>query len=150
MGNQLFDRCVSSAFLIIGLLFIIGSFQISTSTYGSNVGPGIFPLGLGMILTMLSISLWYQTFSYKQQSKEKKQKNYKKLILTVVALCFYISLFELLGYVISTFLFLLATFQIMEHSKLIVSVIISALFSLGVYYFYVVILQGSLPPFPQW
>lgn len=150
MGNKVFDRCAGGAFLVVGLLFVRGSFKISESAYGSQVGPSTFPLGLGIILTFLSIGLLYQTFAYGAQAKAKQQKDYKKLSLILLALCLYIALFETLGYVISTFLFLLAAFQIMDRSKLLLSVVISAFFSAGVYYFYVVTLQGSLPSFPQW
>lgn len=148
MGSKVFDRCAGGAFLAIGVLTIIGSFSIAGSVYGSKVGPNIFPLGLGMIITFLSICLLYQTFRYGQQTKKQTDKDYKRLALALLAMCLYIALFETLGYIISTFLFLLAAFQIMERSRLLVSVAIAFGFSIGVYYFYVVTLQGSLPPFP--
>ena len=49
---------------------------------------------------------------------------------------------------ITTFLFLCISFQIIERSKLIYSIFIAAGFSLGVYYVFTGLLGGSLPSFP--
>jgi putative tricarboxylic transport membrane protein len=38
----------------------------------------------------------------------------------------------------------------MERKRLLVSLVISALFSCSVYYVYVVVFQGTLPPLPDW
>ncbi|WP_040293222.1 tripartite tricarboxylate transporter TctB family protein [Acetonema longum] len=150
MGKKMFDRLAGGAFLLVGLLAVAGSFQIADSAYGSKVGPSIFPLGLGAIITFLSLGLIYQTCQYKQDTKAKADRDYKRLGLMLLALCLYIALFETLGYIVSTFLFLLAAFQIMERSKLWFSAGIAAFFSVGAYYLYVVMLHGSLPPFPYW
>jgi putative tricarboxylic transport membrane protein len=57
---------------------------------------------------------------------------------------------EDVGYVIGTFVFLLFSFQVIERGKWLISVIVSAAFSYGVYYLFVKILEGSLPGFPSW
>ena len=43
--SKTFDRYAGIIFFIIGALFIIESRKISASSYGSNVGPDIFPIG---------------------------------------------------------------------------------------------------------
>ena len=62
----------------------------------------------------------------------------------------YILLFEPLGYVISTFLYLVFVFLVMERKKPLFALLIAAFFSAAVYIAYVVVLQGTLPPFPEW
>ncbi|WP_066064470.1 tripartite tricarboxylate transporter TctB family protein [Neobacillus soli] len=144
-----FDRIASVMFLTIGVLFIIGSKNLSSSSYGSVVGPDIFPLILGGALVLLSIRLFYETFNAKSEgSKEKLQ--YKPFLIIFTATLVYILTLETVGYVITTFLFLFVCFQTMERSKWINSLIISASFSGLVYFLFVEVLKGTLPGWPIW
>jgi putative tricarboxylic transport membrane protein len=145
-----FDRFTSLAFLIIGIGFIYQSINISKSAYGSNVGPNIFPMGLGLILVLLSLRLLYETFQYKQGDKAKESLDYKRFGIILISAILYALFLENVGYVISTFLFLLIGFQTMEKGKWVSSLLISAVFSFGIYYVYVDILSGTLPGFPTW
>lgn len=146
--NKKFDRIAGIAFLLVGILFLVESQKISESAYGSSVGPKIFPMWLGIILIALSLRLIYETFKYKSEGSKKEQLQYKKFLIIFVSAVLYAFFLEKIGYVVSTFLFLLIAFQTMERGKIIYSVIISAFFSFGVYYFFSELLGGSLPGFP--
>ena len=150
MQNRVFDRYVSIVLIATGTFFIVESLQISQSTYGSSVGPNIFPTVLGAALVLLSFLLFFQTLKSKEHNEEKEERDYKKFLLTLAMAIFYAMTIEWLGYVISTFVFLLAGFQIMQRGKLLYSIVISALFSAVVYYVYVEVLQGTLQGFPSW
>jgi putative tricarboxylic transport membrane protein len=145
-----FDYIASVLFLAVGVLFIIGSRQLESSSYGSAVGPDIFPLILGGALILLSIRLFYETFITKNQQEPKEKLQYKPFLIIFAATLFYILTLETIGYVITTFLFLFVCFQTMERSKVILSLIISACFSGLVYFLYVEILKGTLPDWPIW
>lgn len=147
--SKTFDRYASIAFLLIGLLFVIESMKIASSAYGSTVGPKIFPLGLGFILILLSLRLLYETFKYKKEAASSEKLQYKKFLIILVSAALYAFLLEKLGYVISTFLFLLIAFQTMERGRIVPTLIIAAVFSFGVYYFFAEFLGGSLPGFPR-
>jgi putative tricarboxylic transport membrane protein len=148
--NKTFDRYASLVFFALGIAFAAGSMGISTSTYGSNVGPNIFPLGLGVILVLLSLRLFYETFHYKQEQQDGKKLDYKRFLVMLLSGVLYALFLEEVGYVISTFLFLLIAFQTMEKGKWLNSLLISAAFSIGVYVLYVEVLEGTLPGFPAW
>lgn len=143
-----FDRVAGIAFLLVGLLFFIESQKISDSAYGSSVGPKIFPMGLGLILIALSIRLLYETFKYKTEEMAKEKLEYKKFFIIFGSALLYAFFLEKIGYVVSTFLFLLIAFQTLERGKIIYSIIISTAFSVGVYYLFSELLGGSLPGFP--
>jgi putative tricarboxylic transport membrane protein len=149
MGIQ-FDRIASVLFLAIGVLFIIGSQHLANSSYGSAVGPDIFPLFLGIVLVFLSVRLFYESFLRKNQQDSKEKLLYKPFLIIFTATLFYILTLETIGYVITTFLFLFVCFQTMERSKWVASFMISACFSGLVYFFYVQILKGTLPGWPIW
>lgn len=148
--NKTFDKYSSIIYLVVGSAFMLLSQNISTSAYGSDVGPNIFPFGLGLILVLLSLRLLYETFRYPEAAKEKTSLDYKKFGILFLSAVLYAYFLEATGYVIGTFLFLLIGFQTMEKGKWLLSIAISALLSIGVYYVFVEILQGSLPGFPVW
>jgi len=148
--NRTFDRYASIIFMIIGVLFVIGSRTISKTAYGSKVGPDIFPLGLGIILVLLSIRLFYETLRYSKAEGKKESLDYKRFFIILGAALLYALLLETIGYVITTFLFLLVGFQTMERGKWVPSILIALLFSFGVYYLYVGVLEGTLPGYPIW
>jgi putative tricarboxylic transport membrane protein len=145
-----FDRIAAVLFLTVGILFIIGSNHISSSSYGSVVGPNIFPLFLGIILALLAIRLFYETFSGLKQEEKKEELQYKPFLIIFVATLLYVLTLETIGYVITTFIFLFVCFQTMERTKWKSSLIIAAGFSGVVYYLFVYVLKGTLPGWPIW
>ncbi|MEW9700500.1 tripartite tricarboxylate transporter TctB family protein [Paenibacillus sp. SI8] len=148
--NTTFDRYAGIAFFAIGIAFVVGSRSISTSAYGSNVGANIFPMILGSFLALMSIRLIYDSFRKKQTEKSKEKLDYKRFGIIFISAVLYAYFLEDIGFVISTFLFLMIGFQTMERGRVWVSLLIAAGFSYGVYYLYVNLLDGSLPGFPAW
>ncbi|WP_248928126.1 tripartite tricarboxylate transporter TctB family protein [Paenibacillus hamazuiensis] len=148
--NKTFDRYAGIVFLAIGLLFVFGSRSISTSAYGSNVGANIFPFILGIFLALMSVRLIYETFRGPKGEKRKENLDYKRFGIIFVSAVLYAYFLEDVGFVISTFLFLLIGFQTMQRGGLWKSILISAAFSYGVYFLYVNVLEGTLPGFPTW
>ncbi|MET3318732.1 UNVERIFIED_ORG: putative tricarboxylic transport membrane protein [Peribacillus simplex] len=145
-----FDRFAAVAFLAVGVLFMLGSRNLSSSSYGSSVGPDIFPFVLGLVLAALSIRLFYEAYRSKRQESSKEKLEYKPFIIILLSTLFYILTLETIGYVITTFLFLFVCFQTMERSKWVTSLIISAGFSGIVYFLFVNVLKGTLPGWPIW
>lgn len=155
--NHTFDKVFSIILLTLSILFVFQATQISDSAYGSTVGPKIFPLCLGIILGLLSLQLFYE--SWKNAVKKRitggpttsskiSSTELKKFLIILGSALAYVFFLEKIGYMITTFLFLCISFQMMERSKLIYSIIIAAGFSLGVYYVFTGLLGGSLPSFP--
>ncbi|MBK5461392.1 tripartite tricarboxylate transporter TctB family protein [Peribacillus sp. TH27] len=145
-----FDRFAAVAFLAVGVLFMIGSRNLSSSSYGSSVGPDIFPFVLGLVLAALSIRLFYEAYQSKRQESSKEKLEYKPFIIILLSTLIYILTLETFGYVITTFLFLFVCFQTMERSKWVTALIISAGFSGIVYFLFVNVLKGTLPGWPIW
>jgi len=145
-----FDRIASVLFFAVGILFMVGSKHLSSSSYGSAVGPDIFPFFLGIILVLLSIRLFYESFITINQQRSNEKLQYKPFLIIFAATLVYILTLETIGYVITTFLFLFVCFQTMERSKVFTSILISACFSGLVYFLYVEVLKGTLPGWPIW
>jgi putative tricarboxylic transport membrane protein len=150
--NKTFDRYAGIVFLALGAFFIMESRRISESAYGSSVGPDVAPFILGIFLAFMSAKLIYETFQYKKAEggAEKEKLDYKRFLVIFVSAVLYGLLLESLGFVISTFLFLMIGFQTMQRGRWVVSIAISGIFSYGVYYLFVNIMNGTLPGFPSW
>lgn len=146
--SRTFDRFSSLFFLLMGIFFILESRHFASATYGSEVGPNLFPTGLGILLILLSIRLFYETFRYSAENKAKSKLDWKRFGIIFAAALGYALTLEWIGYILSTFLFLLIGFQTMEKGKWLHSILIAALFSGGIYYLYAKVLQGTLPAFP--
>jgi putative tricarboxylic transport membrane protein len=108
--SKTFDRYASFVFFALGAAFVTESMRISTSAYGSNVGPNIFPMGLGIVLLLLSLRLFYETFRYSGSKDKKPTLNYKNFLIILGTTFLYALFMEQIGYVISTFLFLIIGF----------------------------------------
>ncbi|MCM3719365.1 tripartite tricarboxylate transporter TctB family protein [Fictibacillus phosphorivorans] len=146
-----FDRYASVIFAIIGAAFLLESRHIATSAYGSEVGPNVFPFLLGLILILLSVKLFLESFkSITTKNKNKEKLMFKRFLIILTASILYAAVLEIIGYLISTFLFLFISFQTMEKSGWIKNLCIAAAFSFCVYYLFVVVLKGSLPGLPIW
>lgn len=147
--NKRFDILAGGAFLAIGAFFVTASRGITKSSYGSNVGPAVFPTILGSLLILLSLMVIYKALASGKATKGGSVRDYGRLAVLVLATVVYILLFKPLGYMISTFLYLSFVFQFMERKRLLSSLLVSAGFSVAVYAAYVGLFQGNLPPFPE-
>jgi len=149
--NKSFSRIAGVGLFILGAAFVAESGRISESAYGSNVGPNLFPMGLGIVLMLLCIRLFYETFRYPTEEGDASPKlDYKRFFIILGAALLYALLLQQLGYLITTFAFLAVSFQAMEKGKLWKSFVIAAAFTLGVYFLFVGVLEGSLPGLPIW
>jgi putative tricarboxylic transport membrane protein len=148
--SKTFDRYAGILFLAVAAFFIIESQKISSSSYGSTVGPNIFPFGLGILLGILSIRLIYETFKYQKEEQEKESLDYKRFVIILVTAILYCFFLEDVGYTITTFLFLLIGFQTLKKGKIISSLVISASFSIGVFYIFDTLLKVNLPSSSSW
>lgn len=146
-----FDRVASIVFLALGIAILAYSYTLPSQSYGTTIGAAAMPRLLGVLMILLSIVNVYNSWKKPVSQKKKENKealNYKVFLPYLAALIVYSLLIELLGYVISTFLFLVFCFQLMKRGHIIKSVIIASVFSLGVYVVYVYVAGGTLPSMP--
>ena len=105
---------------------------------------------MAIVLAILSLINFYQTFRVKNSNGTKEKLQYKRFLILVGTSILYCLLLEPIGYVISTFLFLTLAFQVMEKGKIMYSFIFSAVISMGIYFLYVDVMKGTLPGLPEW
>jgi putative tricarboxylic transport membrane protein len=151
MRTGSFDRYASVIFALIGAAFLFESRNIAKSAYGSEVGPNVFPFLLGLILILLSVKLFLESFkSVQNKNNDREKLMVKRFLIILIASILYAAFLETIGYLISTFVFLFVSFQMMEKGGWVKNALIAGAFSFCVYYLFVVVLKGSLPGLPIW
>ena len=148
--SRRFDLGAALVFFIIGTAFMLGARQLSGAVYGSSISSGTFPQVFGWLLMGLSALSVFETLKKAKVEAAEAEPLFLKRFSTIAVACLgYVVLLEPLGYVISTFIFLLVSFQAMHKGDLWKSVVIAAGFSLGIVILFVYILKGSLPAWPS-
>ena len=152
-----FDFLSGGISVILGLIYGLLSYNLKRSPMGDPMAPSIFPLILagGMVvfgaLLMIKSDMASTKLAF-AKIKEKTTANdilsRKMIVLTVVAATVYALIFDHLGYVISTFLFISFIMTVLDRKKIVINLIISAIFSVVVYYIFFYLLGISLPMTP--
>jgi putative tricarboxylic transport membrane protein len=142
-------------FLLIGLIYTIMALQLADASIGRPHTPKIFPTALGVLLIGLSVALLVKDMRQKADPEQTPAKtrfdveNMKQIGLTAVIAFLYAILFNRVGYVLATILFLegiLAVFNGVARWKQ--NTIVAVVFSLVVYGLFFKLLNVYLPPFP--
>jgi len=142
-----FDRYASILFIALGVALFFYSQTLTSSFTGTSIGPKELPLFLAVALVITAVINLVAALRVKSPGGKKGLDTWKFLIM-VGLLLLYVFLLEPLGYVISTFLFLMAAFQTMERGGYLKSALIAGAFSGGIYLLYVKVALGVLPGLP--
>jgi len=135
----------------LGVTYSIQAYMLPLATVGSPTAPKVFPLILGIAMTLLGLNMTIQEIKKGglRQEKASKDENVKAIIYTSLICLLYAIIYNKLGYVISTFIFLeliLALFNGKEKWK--VNTIVSLAFSIVVYLIFTKLFGVMLPYMP--
>ena len=125
--------------IAVGLTYMIMAFNFPDATIGRPMEPKIFPIMLGIVLTILGLALLIEELIKNSKNKDANKEtiklsfgnNGKKIAITVINAIAYALLFNILGYVLSTIIFLeveLLIFGGLKSWK--ISTIVSVIFSI--------------------
>lgn len=151
--SRRFDFIASIIFALIGVFFVTASTQLTTNVIGGSVTPATFPKLFGSLLVGLSVLLLFETFKKKhiesQEADGEEHTYYRRFFIILAAMAAYILLIEPLGFVISTFLFLVLAFQTMERGQLLKSILIAAGICLVIHFVFIELLEASVKSWPS-
>lgn len=143
------DLVSSLVLFAVGLGFIVGGVKYGIGPLNSP-DAGFFPIVLGAGLSLLSTALFVKTLLGKKQPQQKqrfwiKAGSWRKILLSMLALVFYLLSLDHLGYIITTFLFVFFLLKWVSAKKWMPSVITAFILSLGSYVLFKTGLGVSLP-----
>ncbi|ASJ21789.1 tripartite tricarboxylate transporter TctB family protein [Brachyspira hampsonii] len=141
--------------IAVGVVYTIMTFQLPDASIGRAAEPKIFPAILGIAFTLLGLILLIDD-TIKNSKKDKKEKvqfsfgdNGKKILITIVNAVLYAVLFNVIGYVFATIIFLEIELLIFGGIKAWkVSTIVAVLFSIIAFLIFNVFLGIYLPRSP--
>ncbi|WP_165311642.1 tripartite tricarboxylate transporter TctB family protein [Vibrio ziniensis] len=140
-----------------GVIYGYMSYSMPKAAFGNPMDPIYFPLGISVISVLIGVLILVKSnFSASVQAyknlineDETKKNDRRRILYTCILSVGYALVFEHLGYVISTFLFMVVMMTITSgFASWKKSAIVSLLFSLGVYFIFNTLLSISLPPLP--
>lgn len=140
--------------LAIGLVYTAMAFMLPEASLGRPGEPRFFPLALGFLMIILAGSLLAEELKKKKAGENNPEdftlsSNLKKIGLTCLFSILYAILFDKLGYVISTVLFLESELILFNGLKKWKSnTIVSLVFSLFIYILFSKLLGVFLPMTP--
>ncbi len=119
MNSKQKDIIISIVFLLFGIGLYVASLSV-TSLIQNDVGPAFMPKIVAAAIIILAATKLI--FALKNNSKSyvtKKEVDEDKKggMLTIAALLLYVTLFDVLGFIVSTVLYLFAQFMILSNKN---------------------------------
>jgi putative tricarboxylic transport membrane protein len=148
------DKVILGITLVLTAVYFYATSQIPTLEIGDPLGPKAFPrlLGIGMLITaaMLFGEIWRErktaTAATSAPSEPPEGRGHYVVVAAVVAATFvYFLVFEKLGYIISTTIFLIGLTAYFNRGKWKANVLTAVLYSIGSYIMFVKLLGTTLP-----
>jgi putative tricarboxylic transport membrane protein len=141
------NQRISIVLLVLAIVYLILAFQLPSFAY-TNIDADVVPKGLGFLLVALSIGLFFAKDSETEEQKARRNIPKKDIgaLLAVFAFVFlYIFFLELLGFVVTTAIFIFGCSWFLGYKKHVVSALVSVLFPLVMYLLFTSFLQINLP-----
>lgn len=137
--------------LVLGVCFCIGSIKFRLGNF-EKPGPGFMPFISGALLGLfgliLMVSSIVQRLRVEEEQDDKEawvKENRKKVVLILIALFGYGFLLELLGFLVTTFIFLFFLFKLTEPKRWAMPLVISGITVILSYLFFAIWLKSSFP-----
>lgn len=141
------NRKLGLLIFIVAAVYLYLSFQLPNYEY-APIDADVIPKGLGILLLVLSVFLFFSRVVETEAEKEKRNIPKKELgvIAAVFAMIFvYILLFETIGFIITTSLFIFFCSWFLGYRAWKTNILVSLLFPIVMYAIFVFALGIVLP-----
>jgi putative tricarboxylic transport membrane protein len=146
------DWVIFACTIILAALYFYATAQIPSLEIGDPLGPKAFPRLLGIGLLIMAGLLLMEILQAKKEQQphktavEEKEDRRHLLVISaaVVWTAVYFAVFETLGYVIATTIYLLALMAYFNRGKWLTNGLVSVLFCVGSYWLFNKVLGVTL------
>lgn len=138
---------VGIAGLILGIAYTVQSLQLPKASIGNPWAPIYFPLSLGIFMTVLSVALLIINIPTRKVFKKPDIPVPWLLIIgTLIIGVGYALLFDRIGFIPSTIIFVVALLFLVGGTKgWLLNIVLAIALTLGIWYSFEKILYISLP-----
>ncbi|WP_243388170.1 tripartite tricarboxylate transporter TctB family protein [Bacillus kexueae] len=144
MNLRTTNRKISILLILFSTLYLTLSFQLPKFPY-AIVDSDILPKGLGFLLLVLSIGLFFDKNEKKKEGKQAAKKEKTLLVGIVGMILLYIFLLEIVGFVLTTVAFLFAMTRLLGYENWKVNGLVALSFSFVIYLSFNYLLNIYLP-----
>jgi len=130
------------ATLLLGIVFLYNSYELTLGRF-SKPGPGLWPFILSALMIGLSILLLISTYKINDYEKFSAKAKYPAYSCIVIAA--YISLFDVLGAIISSLLLLIFWIRFLGKESWYLSIVVASGITALIYLLFIVGLDLPLP-----
>lgn len=109
----------------------------------NGLGAGFFPKAVCIVLGILSLIMFIKSF--KNNSNYKFCKDNKNTFIVMGLCIIYLFLMQRIGYLLSTIIFSLGVINVLDRKKIIINIMFSVIFTIGIYYLFSKVFNVSLP-----
>lgn len=146
------DRVIFVCTLILAAVYFYATAQIPSLEIGDPLGPKAFPrmLGIGLLVTagMLLLEMWKAKKAGEPKDEGAEPHDYHHYLIVgavVIWTSLYFAVFEWLGYILSTAVYLIVLTAYFNRGKWTANVLTSVLFGIGGYVMFSKLLDVNLP-----
>lgn len=152
---MLADRIIFVCIIVFAGVYFYATAQIPSLEIGDPLGPKAFPrlLGIGLLITagMLFIEMMKARRMTAEMESDKEAEaaefgHVKVIVGVVIWTALYYAVFEHLGFIIATAVFLLGLTSYFHRGHWLTNVLTSVLFAVGAYALFVKALGVTLAP----
>lgn len=151
-----FNAITGIVVILFGIIYTIMSYFLPKAAIGNEMDPLYFPLGLGILLTLIGFILFLKSDKAaikvalnSMMTKSPKDKEVTRMVvLTCITAVLYGLLFEHLGFVIATFGFMMSILFITNGKKYVVNTAVAIIFSVSIFAIFNYALGIPLPGLP--
>lgn len=150
MKSKTRDIVCSLLFLIVGIFTFVNALEIKP-LMAKDLGSGFMPKVIGVSLVVIAVIKLVLTLTNKKELKNETSNDdvdQKGGLLTIGLFLFYVVTFEMLGFIVSTVVYLFFQMLILSNDKnrnCKLFGLISVAFSVGVYALFVYVINRPLP-----
>lgn len=137
------EKIITGFFLLGSVAYLYFAKQL---TFGSLQSPhsGFLPILIGIIALVVSLLLMFKQFQEKT-STSSNNIDWTKFIFILIGLLFYVTLFNIIGYLAATFIFLFYLFKIADTKGWVFPFTMAACSSVTFYFLFKYYLAVTLP-----
>lgn len=137
------EKIITSFFLLGSAAYLYFAGQL---TFGSLQSPhsGFLPILVGIIALVVSLLLMFKQLQTKTSSSSNTV-DWTKFIFILIGLLFYITVFNIIGYLTTTFIFLFYLFKIADTTGWLQPFAMAACSSTAFYFLFKYYLAVTLP-----
>ena len=151
------DRVILAFTVIIAAAYFYATTLIPSLEIGDPLGPKAFPRLLGIALLLAAVMLAREIWWSKEREPEVPASQLFDPVIIRILLCVvawmavYYAIFNRLGFIVATTIFLLGLMAWFNRGKWLTNVLTASLFSVGIYFLFVK-LDVNLPKgiLPWW